>query len=140
MTKRELSQLYWLNREIEEQQRRIDELESFTSSCVTRITGMPHGRQFVDKLGEYAAEIADLRELLEYNLKRCIIELNRLNHYISTVEDCQMRMILSLRYVNGLEWGQVAYSIGSGYSAKSIQMMVKRFLEKPGNNSNNIEN
>ncbi len=29
LTKKELSQLYWLNREIEEQQRRLDELECF---------------------------------------------------------------------------------------------------------------
>lgn len=32
MTIKELSQLYWLNREIEEDKRRLDELEA-TTSC-----------------------------------------------------------------------------------------------------------
>jgi len=130
MTKKELSQLYWLNREIEEQQRRLHELESLAASCTGRITGMPSSRHLVDKLGEYAAEIADLRGLLDLNLKKCFYELNRLNRYINTVEDSQMRTILSLRYVNGLSWSQVAFSIGGGNSDKSIQMMVNRFLDK----------
>lgn len=32
MTIKELSQLYWLNREIEEDKRRLDELEAMTTS------------------------------------------------------------------------------------------------------------
>src|SRR5659263_237963 len=37
MTKKELSQLYYLNREIEEQQRRLAELEDAATSCTTHI-------------------------------------------------------------------------------------------------------
>ena len=32
--------------------------------------------------------------------------------YIQSVEDSQMRMILTLRYVRGLTWQKVAYEIG----------------------------
>lgn len=112
MTKKELSQLYYLNREIEEQQRRLRELESLASSCTTQITGMPKSVQFSDKLVKYAVEIADLKALLDLNLKKCFYELNRLNRYIDSVEDSQMRLILSLRYINGLTWQQIAFSIG----------------------------
>ena len=112
MTKKELSQLYYLNREIEEQQRRLRELESLASSCTAQITGMPKSVQFSDKLAKYAVEIADLKALLDLNLKKCFYELNRLNRYIDSVEDSQMRLILSLRYINGLTWQQIAFSIG----------------------------
>lgn len=112
MNKKELSQLYYLNREIEEQQRRLQELEELAISCTAHITGMPHGPGMDDKIGKYAAEIADLRGLLDLNLKKCFYELNRLNRYISSIEDSQMRMILSLRYINGLSWRQIALSIG----------------------------
>ena len=130
MTKKELSQLYWLNREIEEQQRRLLELEGLATSCTSRITGMPHSRGIIDKLGEYAAEIADLRGLLDLNIKKCFYELNRLNRYINTVEDSQLRTMLALRYVNGLSWVQVAHSIGGGNSADSVRKAVNRFFEK----------
>ena len=112
MTVKELSQLYYLNREIEEQQRRLRELESLASSCTAQITGMPKSVQFSDKLAKYAVEIADLKALLDLNLKKCFYELNRLNRYIDSVEDSQMRLILSLRYINGLTWQQIAFSIG----------------------------
>ena len=130
MTKKELSQLYYLNREIEEQQRRLQELEESATSCTAHITGMPHGSGVADKIGKYAAEIADMRGLLDLNLKKCFYELNRLNRYIASIEDSQMRMILSLRYINGLPWKQIAASISSCVSGESIRKAHERFLSR----------
>ena len=70
MTKKELSQLYWLNREIEQDKKRLAELETSATNCTTgEITGMPHGTGNMDKLGNYAAEIADLKALIELTYK-----------------------------------------------------------------------
>ncbi len=112
MTKKELSQLYYLKREIKEQQKRIKELEAAATSCAVNINGLPSGTGVSDKIGNYAAQIADLKSLLDLNLKKCFYELNRLNRYIQSVEDSQIRMILTLRYVRGLTWQKVAYEIG----------------------------
>ena len=112
MPKKELSQLYYLNREIEEQQRRLAELEVAATSCTASITGMPKTNGISDKLANYVVETADLKALLDLNLKKCFYELNRLNRYINSVDDSEMRMILSLRYINGLTWLQIAFSIG----------------------------
>jgi len=130
MTKKELSQLYWLNREIEEQQQRLAELEALATNCTSRITGMPSGRGVNDKLAGYVAEIADLRGLIDLNLKKCFYELNRLTRYINSVEDSQIRQILSLRYINGLSWVQIAFALGGGNTADGVRMAHKRFLEK----------
>jgi len=112
LTKKELSQLYYLNREIDEQQRRLAELEVAATSCTAYITGMPKAHGISDKIANYVVEIADLKALLDLNLKKCFYELNRLNRYINSVDDSEMRMILSLRYINGLTWLQIAFSIG----------------------------
>ena len=130
MTKKELSQLYYLNREIEQLQARLTELESLATSCTANITGMPRANGISDKIGKYAAEIADLKSLLDLNLKKCFYELNRLNRYIQCVEDSEMRMILSLRYVNGLCWEQVAASISVYASGDSVRKAHDRFLRK----------
>ncbi len=129
MTKKELSQLYWLNREIEEQQRRLDELESLATSCTSHITGMPHSTGVTDKLSKYVAEIVDLKGLIDLNIKKCFYELNRLNRYIESVEDSQMRMILSLRYINGLTWQQIAFSIGE-YDEQYPRKKHNKFIAK----------
>ena len=112
MTKKELSQLYYLKKEIKEQQKRIKKLEDAATSCSSKIDGLPSGEGINDKIGNYAVQIADLKSLLDLNLKKCFYELNRLNRYIQSVEDSQMRMILTLRYVRGLTWQKVAYEIG----------------------------
>ena len=130
MNKRELSQLYYLNREIEQLKSRIEELECIAVSDTSRITGMPHVTGISDKVGRYAAEIADLKELLDLNLKKCFYELNRLNRYIEGIDDSQMRMIMTLRYVNGLSWRQIAFSIGGGNTEDSIKKLAYRYLKK----------
>jgi hypothetical protein len=130
MTIKELSQLYWLNREIERDKARLEELYTKAASCTQTITGMPHVPGITDKVGKYAGEIADLRGIIEANIQRCFYELNRLNRYIDSVDDPQMRMILSLRFVNGLPWRQVAESIGGGNTEDSVRMMCKRYIDK----------
>ncbi|EHN13420.1 hypothetical protein [Clostridium sporogenes] len=130
MTKKELSQLYYLNKEIGHLKNRIEELECIAISSTSQITGMPHATGISDKVGKYVAEIADLKELLDLNLKKCFYELNRLNRYINSVKDSQIRMILTLRYVNGLSWRQIAFSIGGGNTEDSVKKLAYRYLKK----------
>ncbi len=129
MTKKELSQLYWLNREIEEEKRRLEELKSAASGCTQKITGLPHVGGG-DMVGDLATLIAEQKDLIELMKKRSVIEYIRLNRYIANVEDAQMRMILSLRYVNGLSWQQVAFHIGGNNTADGVRKAHNIFLKK----------
>ena len=130
MTKKDLSQLYYLNREIEEQQRRLAELETLSTSCTSQITGMPQISGVSDKIAKYAVEIADIKNLLDLNLKKCFYELKRLNRFILGIEDSQMRLILTLRYINRLSWQQVAISIGERdeqYPRKKHNVFIRKY-------------
>ena len=82
---RELKNLYYLKKEIKELRRRISELETAAAGCTARITGLPGDEAISDKIGEYAAQIADLRALLDSSLKKAIYELNKLNRYIEEI-------------------------------------------------------
>lgn len=112
MTKKELSQLYWLNREIEEEKHKLEELTAASEGCTQSITGLPHVNSAGDKIGDLAILIAEQRDLIDLKVRQSVVEYNRLIRYIASVEDAQMRMILSLRYVNGLSWQQVAFRMG----------------------------
>lgn len=130
MTAQELRQLYYLNREIEEQKQRLKELETAATGAASRITGMPYGYEISDKVGNYSAEIADLKAAIEMNMKRCWQELNKLTTYINSVDDSLTRQILTLRYINGLPWAQVAACIGGGNTEDSVRKIHTRFLER----------
>ena len=100
MTKKELSQLYYLNHEIEQERRRLRELEAAATSVSPKITGLPHINKISDKTA-IAAQIADCRAVIEAKLKLSVVEYNRLNRFIASVDDSLMRQILSLRYLHG---------------------------------------
>ena len=130
VTLKELSQLYYLNRDIERDKARLEELYSKSIRIGQQITGMPHVPGITDNVAKYAAEIADLKGIIEANIQRCFYELNKLNRYINSVADAQMRMILSLRFVNGLTWRQVADSVGGNNTGDGVRMACKRFLQE----------
>ena len=130
MTKKELSQLYYLKKEIKEQQRRIAELEAAATNCSTKITGLPSGKGISDKIGNYAAQIADLKALLDLNLKKCFYEFNRLNRYIEEVEKPLIRQIMIYRFVNGYSWRKIAYTVGGNNTPDGLRIKMMRFLKK----------
>lgn len=130
MTLKELSQLYYLNREIEMDQRRLRELEGRALPGAQGITGMPHGSGVADIVGHYAAEIADLRGIIEAKYQQCLYERSRLERYIADIDDSLIRQIFINRFVNGLPWSQVAACIGGGNKAGGVSMMCYRYLDK----------
>ena len=130
VSKRELSQLYYLSREVEQDRKRLEELEAAAQGSTQQITGMPRVANLSDKVGKYAAEIADLRSVIEHKVQRCWRELKSLNRYIASVEDSQMRQILTLRYINHMTWQQVASAMGNYNTADNLRMQHNKFLSK----------
>lgn len=129
MTKKELSQLYYLKKEIKEQQKRIKELEAAATSCSTKIDGLPSGTGVSDKIGNYAAQIVDLKALLDLNLKKCFYELNRLERYIQSVDDPLIRQIIIYRFISGYSWRKIAFQIGGNNSVDSVKKRLYRYLK-----------
>lgn len=130
MTLKELSQLYYLNREIEMDQQRLRELEVKALPGAQVITGMPHGSGVSDVVGRYAAEIADLRGIIEAKHQQCLYERSRLERYIAGIDDSLLRQIFTYRFINGLPWHQVAACIGGGNTEDGCRKAVKRYLEQ----------
>lgn len=129
MTKAELSQLYYLNREIETEQRRIAELETKATNISAKVSGMPGVSGISDKTA-IAAEIADCKAIVQAKAEQCIHEYNRLCRYIAGVDDSFMRQILQYRYIAGLSWTQVAMRIGGGNTPDGVRMAHDRFLRR----------
>lgn len=129
MTKKELSQLYWLKREIEEDRCRLDELEAIAASPASpRYDGRPHAPGTGDGMARMAAEIVDLKAIISAKQQQCIHERNRLERYISGISDSLTRQIFTYRFVNGLSWYKVAARVG-GNTADSVRKVVDRYLQ-----------
>lgn len=129
MTNKELSQLYYLNREIEAERKRILSLREAATATNAKISGLPHVGRIADKTS-IAAEIADAVRAMEYKQQLAVVEYNRLTRYIAGVEDSLMRQILRFRYIDGLSWKAVAMRIGGNNTASSVKKKAYRYLKK----------
>lgn len=129
MTKKELSQLYWLNREIEMDMNRLKELEAMASEPkAQKLDGMPHSAAYGDALARVVADIVDLKAIIAAKQQQCIHERSRLERYIADIPDSLTRQIFTLRFINGLTWYQVAAHIGGGNSEDSVRKTCDRYL------------
>ena len=131
MTIKELSQLYYLNREIELDRQRLQELEDQRAPKSPVFDGMPRGANKQDsKTERLAAEIVDLQAIIAAKQIQCIHERQRLERYINAIPDSLTRMIFTLRFVNGLPWLQVALHIGGANNEDNVKKICYRYLER----------
>ena len=130
MTLKELSQLYYLNREIETDQARLEALRAKASAPGSpNYDGMPKSPVYENRLERYIADIVDLENIINLKIQQCIIERKRLERYISEIPDSLTRQIFTLRFVNGLTWVQTAFSVGGGNNEDSVRQRVYRYLK-----------
>lgn len=131
MTLNDLSQLYYLNREIKMDQERLEALRARASSpSGLNLTGIPSGGSFENMLERYIAEIVDLENIIRTKRKKCMDERNSLERYIAEIPDSLTRQIFTLRFVEGLSWHNVAFGVGGGNTADSVRMICRRYIEQ----------
>ncbi|MCH5192155.1 MAG: hypothetical protein J1F23_08340 [Oscillospiraceae bacterium] len=130
MTIKELSQLYYLDREIEMDKERLKKLRTLASSpSGPSLTGMPRGGSYENRIERYMAEIVDLEAIISAKVTQCLHERSRIERYIADIPDSLTRQIFTLRFVNGLNCAQTALSIGGGNTEVSVRQRVYRYLK-----------
>ena len=129
MTKKELSQLYHLNLEIEDDIKRLLELENAATKTTVSYGGVACSGKVTNKTA-LAAEIADLKSIISAKQIQSVAEYNRLVRYISGIEDSFIRRIFTYRFIDGLSWGAVAKRVSGNNTADSVRKCCDRFLRK----------
>lgn len=128
MTKKELSQLSHLKKEIEGQKLRLAYLESAACRTSQSLAAVPGGGGERDRVGDGAAAIADLKDLIAQNIERCLLEERRLERYIEGISDSFLRQTFILRFCEQKTWNEIADIVGG--SENSVRMSVNRYIDK----------
>jgi len=132
MTKERLSQLSWLKLEIGELTNRIRRIESALSGRASRIDGMSWLGGAKDLAGDLIPQLCDLKDQLTESRSTAMDEYAELQSFIADIDDSQVRLIFTLRYIDDLSWHQVAWRLG-GNTSDSVRMTHNRYLAKlPG--------
>lgn len=130
MDKKELNQIYYLEKEIDMWRKALNRIQSRSLVPSQEITGMPFGSGTSDKVGNLAVSEADIKDKITELQNKVFEEQYKLLKYIETIDDSLMRQIMYHRHVLCMKWNEVAMVIGGGNTADGIRMMHNRFLEE----------
>jgi len=129
MTKDELKQIYYLNKEVIMWENELERLEHKSLISANRLTGMPYGGGKSDKVGELVIEQESIKEIIQGKLVEIQLQRKRILEYINHIEDSMMRQIIFLRNVSCMNWEQISIEIGGGNSENSVKQAYSRFLK-----------
>lgn len=129
MTVKDLSQLFYLNREIEMLKNKLADKEDSVAASSPSLSGMPRSNNSSSKVEREALEIVEIRNLLDSRLKKAETEKLRLEQYINRIPDTITRQVFTYRFINGLPWEQVADCIGAK-DCESVKKRCYRYLKK----------
>lgn len=129
MTKKELSQIYYLRRELAELERRLSKLQEASKSTTQTITGMPFAETGSDKTS-LGADIADIKTEIALHKHRITEEYSKLQAYVSSVDDSLIRQILTYRFIDGNSWRKVAYRVGGCNTEESVRKVCYRYINR----------
>jgi len=108
MTMQKLTQLIWLKKEIELDERRLRMLEAQENRGDPELTAL-------------AAAVREKREL-------CRREQVALEQYILQIDDSFTRQLFVYRYMYGMNWVQVAFAVGGGNTPDAVKKRCQRWV------------
>ena len=107
MNKRELSKYYHLSMEINDLENQIKELMNSLIGS-PELTGMPHGSGIGKPVEQKAELIINLKNKLERRKEKALKELTKIELYIASINDADIRIIFTKRYIQFKKWDDIA--------------------------------
>lgn len=129
MTKEDLEKLCGLKAEIRLLKRELDNLPATKDSVKGSMTEFPYIQQTIVIKGINEEKNGRLRRKMNQKLSDLQNEMERLEEFLDGVPDPEMRVILRLRYRNGLSWQRIAIEIGSAGDGSAERKKCSKFLD-----------
>lgn len=128
MTKKELEQVYYLDRELKMWEEELNRLrsQSFVRSpsfCAVR------GEGIYDKVGERAQKTADLEAKILAKREEIQNAREEILKFLADIPDSLTRMTAYYHCVKLMSWQRVAVEIGGCNTAESVRKLYTRFLK-----------
>ena len=128
MTRQDLEKHLKLRRQLMECRDILQNLKRSVGPGTQALTGMPHAPGVKDKVGDLATEIAYMERRVAALQAKVDDQAVEVRNFIAGVQDDQMKITLSLRYIRGLTWIEVALVLGGRNTGSGVRSAVWRFF------------
>ena len=129
MTRQDLEKHLKLRRQLMECRDILQNLKRSVGPGTQALTGMPHAPWVKDKVGDLATEITYMERRVAALQAKVDDQAVEVRNFIAGVQDDHLKIILSLRYIRGLTWIEVALVLGGRNTGSGVKSAVRRFFE-----------
>ena len=128
MTKKDLQQIYYINREIKMWQ---NKLNSITEIGAVNITGVPGAHNISDSVSDMAMQKSELQTIIAGKLAELKIKRREVMNFINGIDDSLMRQIMQCRFIDCMSWRQVSEEVYGRYDKEDLaRVSCNNFLRK----------
>lgn len=128
MTKEKLYQIYHLNNELEMWRDLLNRMEN-SELQGAQLTGMPRSGRISDITGNTAANVADVKRIINEIIAEIQATRREIITYIKNLDDSLLRQIVFYRCVKLMKWHEVAGQIGLDGTPNKFKMIFYKHLE-----------
>ena len=112
MTKKELEQIYWYQKEIKMLEEQIKALQESSISGSGIGDGMPHSKSTTSKTERVAIQVYELTNKLTQIKSSLFISVKNGIDFIYSIPDSTTRMIVKYKCLDGLSMGEICVIMG----------------------------
>lgn len=129
MTKQELEQIYYLNREVKMWE---DELSRIRAKSLVQSPtgGGSHGSAVSDRVAQRGERVIELENRIKAKQDEIQELRDKAVQYIQSIPDSLTRMIVYYRCVSLFGWRKVAYEVGGNNTEESVKKIYYRFFKR----------
>lgn len=122
MSEKELSQFYWLKKEIKDLEDKIDELGYGVGSVkIKEFIGTTSNQQ-----SSIQEKVAILQEQLINARLTALEKYIEIERYIESVEDSEIRQIMRFRFLDLMNWYQIAEELN--YERTTVSKKLRQYI------------
>ncbi|MBQ7976804.1 MAG: hypothetical protein IJ300_14055 [Clostridia bacterium] len=130
MTKKDLKQIYYINREIKMWQNKLDEMTEIQSP---KISGLPTAHNQGDSTSDMAIQKAEISAIVAGLLVKIQVKRREVMEFIDNIEDSIVRQIMQYRYIDLMTWRAISKEIYNRIDMDEVVRKIHdRFLKKSG--------
>lgn len=126
-----LNKVFWLKKEIEQI---TDQIKSLTVYSGSALSGMPNGsNDNSSPIERFILRKEKLMEKLQKKTDELVAEVQRIEEYIESIDDAELRVIARKRFIENKDWQVIGDEMYMDRTTVSRKM--KRYLEREKNNA-----
>jgi RNA polymerase sigma factor (sigma-70 family) len=126
ITKGDLQSYYWLKRNVQQLEDRLQELEAAATRITTRMSHTPKGSGNTDKIGGIVAEIVDVQDKINSKLQNAYNIMAKIEQAAARLPEREAYLIRA-RYIECKTWEQIA--VDMHYSWRQVHNIHARALK-----------